>query len=213
MPLAASRGAGHRPHVVHIAVGPALSEYAPVMGGVRWRPVIAVLAVIALLAIVLPFIAEHFDDVQPVAADTALPIGPGVQAFIAVPTEGWVMSKAASDPDRGYELAREGVGLSVRFVPLLSAKTPQELWAGYQKVITVSGGTLGPPVPTQTASGFPGLTGPLTGDGNVGSASAFLSPDHLEAVEFRVIGPPDATTDQIEAAGQVVASLTFRRDA
>lgn len=183
------------------------------MRHVQWRPVLAVLAVIAVLAVGVPFVADRLDDAQPVPAGTALPIGPGAQAFIAVPSPGWIMSKTSSNPDQGYDMSREGIGLSVRYVPLLSAQTPQELWTGFQRVIKVSGGTLGAPVETRSGTGFPGLTGPLSGGGNVGIASAFLSPDREEAVEFRIIGPPDATTEQIDAAEQIISSLTFRADA
>lgn len=176
---------------------------------VAWRPLLAVLAVIALLTGGWTLASRPLPDTAPVAAGTELSLGPEGAAAVTVTGDGWQQSKAATIPDQTYVLRRNGVELSVLHVDLPSQATEDELWSGFRQVARTSGGRLGDPIAATTEDGHSGQSGPIRRHGRTGTAYAFLAPGGDFAIEATVLAGPPADAADVSAAEQVVQSLTF----
>lgn len=152
-------------------------------------------------------------DNQPLAAGKALMIGPDTahSARFAVGS-GWSLRTAQSNPKRDYSLRYDGVDLSVTYVALSGRPPAARLWSGLMDILRVSNSSarIGRPVPVSGAHGRPGITGPVTENLRLGTATILLSPARNFAIEMIVLAPRSAAAASRAAARQVVRSIRFQ---
>lgn len=178
----------------------------------QWRPLAAVLVVVAFLAGGWLWISSWFGNEEAVPAGRVLSIGPDRQASVTVAGDGWRLKKSDSDPQQGYTLTRGDLDLVMTYVPLLSTGGADELWSGLQEVVAALGGSVGAAQPVRTTGGQAGQAGPVTQDRKTGTAYAFPAPDRKFAIEFQTLGRAGVTAADRQVAEQTVLSLTFQQD-
>jgi hypothetical protein len=178
----------------------------------RWRPLAAVLVVVAFLAGGWLWISSWLGNEEAVRAGQVLSIGPDRQASVTVAGDGWQLKKSDSNPDQVYALTRAGLDLAVTYVPLASADDTDQLWSGLREVVAALGGSAGAAEPVRTTGGQAGQAGPVALDGKTGTAYVFPAPDRKFAIEFQSLAPAGGSDADRRAAEQTVLSLTFHPD-
>jgi hypothetical protein len=194
---------------------PGLSRYesAPVASPrVRIRWLLAVVAVMALLTAGWPLLNQIVADTRPLAAGSSLTIGPGgtVSARMII-GHGWRLMQAESNPRKRYLLRAGPALLDASTVSLPAPVTDAELWAGMRQLLRVthSGVTVGRMTPFISPTGQAGLTGPVAGGADAGTATIFIAPADLAALEVVVLAPR-SDADRVEAATRLlIQSVTF----
>jgi hypothetical protein len=139
------------------------------------------------------------------AAGTVLAVGSehaGVRPVtFTVPSAGWVRDDAESSLTSNARLSRHDVVFNLNVVVPLGSLDNEKLWHGMSRIVAMGGGRLrGAPRGVATAHGLDGLTGALTGNGRVGTASVFAKDDLGATVT--ATGLPDAyrsLADQVRA--------------
>jgi hypothetical protein len=194
---------------------PGLSRYesaAVASPRVRIRWLVAVVAVMALLTAGWPLLNRTVADTRPLAAGSSLTIGSGgtVSARMII-GHGWHLMPAESNPRQRY-LMRAGPTLVDMYTVTLPARVSDaELWAGMRQVIRVrhAGVSVGTMTPFISPTGQAGLTGPVAGGAVAGTATVFIAPADVGALEVVVLAPR-RDADGIKAATTLLMrSVTF----
>lgn len=179
---------------------------------VRIRWLVAVVAVMALLTAGWPLLNRIVADTRPLAAGSSLTIGPGGTGSAKLTMgRGWRLMPAESNPRQRYRLRAGPALVDVSSVSLPAPTTDAELWAGMGQVLRVRfpGVTLGRMAPFISVTGQAGLTGPIAGGADAGTATVFIAPADTAALEVVVIGPR-SHADRVEAATRLlIQSVTF----
>ncbi|QXE33159.1 hypothetical protein KQY30_01440 [Streptomyces sp. GMY02] len=181
----------------------------------RWA-VVAVLLVMAALTAGWPLIDSVLADKEPVPSGTVLELGPGgSMAALRVTGAGWRLSKSRSDPDSSYALSRGGVDLVAGYVDLSSGASAGQLWTGLRRVLSVADEDtrLGGPRPVTSTAGATGLTGALTRENRVGTATVWVPPEQDYAVQITVLAEPGTTPGTVADAMAVARSVAFPQEA
>jgi hypothetical protein len=178
---------------------------------VRIRWLVAVVAVMALLTAGWPLLNQIVADTRPLAAGSSLTIGPGgtVSARMII-GHGWHLMPAESNPRKRYLLRAGPALLDASTVSLPARVTDAELWAGMRQLLRVSHGvTVGRMTPFISPTGQAGLTGSVAGEADAGTATIFIAPADLAALEVVVLAPRSDANRVESATRLLIQSVTF----
>lgn len=191
------------------------SSPSPPSGPTR-RAVVGVLLVVVGLTAGWPLIDQALDDDESLRAGSTLVLGPGDDTLtLRVVGEGWLLSKAGSDPDRAYALSRDGVDFVASYVAPAGTADPVPLYGGLRRIRSAvdSGSRLGPPTALTGAGGAQGESGTLTEGGRTGTGTVWVAPGRDYAVQITVLAEPDAAPDALSDGLAQARRVTFPDEA
>lgn len=181
--------------------------------GARASAVFLSLAVVVALTAGWPLVARALPDGQRLAPGRLLHLGAAASERVSlrVTDGGWQLSRAASDPDTGYLLSREGVRLRANRVGLVQPQDAARLWPGLRKVLLTADRTarLGTPRAVRSDSGRPGQTGAAAQGGRSGRAFTFASPERDYGLSVVVLAGAGADPDALRAGYALARTALF----
>jgi hypothetical protein len=178
----------------------------------RFRWLVIVVAIMALLTAGWPLINLVVSDNRRITANTRLTVGPSHRDSAQVTIgPGWLMQSAQSNPHEAYSLRRGGVTMSIAYVYLFDRDETGDLWSGMREVIRIShpGATISAPRPITSAHGFKGAAGAVTSPSMAGTAAVYAYPAREFAIEMVIIAPRRTPLANLVAAQRIVRSLLF----
>jgi hypothetical protein len=178
----------------------------------RLRWLIAVVAVMAILTAGWPLLNIAVSDRQPVAAGSALTIGPGAPDAARLRVgPGWYLESDQSNPHRVYSLRRGPAAMSISYAALVGRAGPGQLWPALRRVLQLShpGARLGRPAAVTSIHGSHGVTGTVSGESLSGVATVYPGPSGNFAIEIVVLVPRSASPVLIATATRMTRSLQF----
>jgi hypothetical protein len=176
----------------------------------RLRGLAAILVIMIALTAGWSLLSLAISNRRQLAAFTTLSVGPG-RGDLANFTVGpkWSVVPSETDPRLNYLLRRGDVDLTVSYITLVGRAQTAHLWEGMHQIIQIThpGMRLGPATTFTTLQGRSGISGSVTGAGNVGTATVVRDPGGTFAVEMLVTGPRHESRLNLLAADRVLRSL------
>ena len=179
----------------------------------RLRWLLVVVTVMALLTAGWPLLNSAVADKKPLAAGSALRIGPaGTDSAEITVGPDWSLLPAESNASQRYILRRGAATVSISYLSLVSRFQAPRLWDGMREMlgITHPGASLGAPSVITSSQGRTGMTGAVTSRRHVGAVTLFVGPSGTFAIAMIVLAPRNGRGAAMVAAVRMYArSLRF----